>query len=93
MTTRMTGWGGTMAMLNVLIKLCIATHAYRLCDELDDFAAEGMAPGGEGGAGPSTGAGGFPTAYHAPSRADEDFGAAEAGEKGAVGEVTRYRAI
>ena len=109
MCTRMSGWGGTMTTLNVLLKLGIAANAYRLVDDIGILAAEdGMAPSadvrgascssavGVGNSAVGSAGGGFPSAYHAPAMGDDDYVsmASEATDRNvAVGEATRYRAI
>ena len=97
---RPSGWGGTMTIVNIFLKLSLATQAYRLSDALSAFAIDDELPAapGDGGAGgtPGSSSGGYPTAYHAPAleEADYDSLAAERAAKHEGGEgVTRYRAI
>jgi hypothetical protein len=87
------GWGGTMCILNIILKLFMAANAYRIVDALG--ALDEMAPnddlGEPGQVGSGSAASGFPTAYHAPTNVSslpEDD--APVGEGAGV---TRYRAI
>ena len=101
--TRPTGWGGTMTVVNMVFKLVVATHAYRLCDALGSLSAADdiISPSGEGAAAVAGSAGGYPMAYHAPPLKEEEVdygeaagsGHADADADAAVGEATRYRAI
>ena len=92
-----TGWAGTMTILNIFIKLSMASYAYRICDALaaddvlpsaDDYAAAD-APHGAGSSG------GYPAVYHSPPLKEEDADDAPpaANEAGQREGVTRYRAI
>lgn len=87
------GWGGVMTALNMVLKLGLALHAYRICSVSDGLSADdGLGASDEGGNG------GYPTAYHAPTSGltQDDYAAlaVEAADKhAAIGEVTRYRAI
>ena len=97
-----TGWGGAMTILNILLKLAMAAHAYRMCDQVGALA-EGMATSVEGDAtmargGTARASGAYPAAtYHAPAFKDDDYSAAMPSADDASdveGEArTRYRAI
>ena len=85
------GWGGAMTTLNLLLKLAIAAHAYRMCETLGALADEipSSVEGGCGSGAAGSTSGGYPVAYHAPALKDDD--ADDAGAR--QGEATRYRAI
>ena len=108
MCTEAGGWGGAMTLLNILLKLAMASGAQKLCYALEALSEDmgGMMAGGRSAC-TGLGAGAYPSAsYAAPSEppplgpaVDESLGYEEASggggaaiSSGEVG-VTRYRAI